>query len=207
MSSENSRESEETVAEASEPVADGLPEPPPAPSTDSKLPRRLVFGAAAFAGAALVVAGLFGILWGVAAADDNAGRAAQREDVTRVGSVAVRAMTEVDYTKPDQLFDRSVAVSTKEMAGQINAGRDANKKVMTDAKTITTTKVMDIAVDELNTDEGKARLLAAVQVEVKQGDKSSVKPMRMEVQLTRQDENGDQAWKLSAIDSVPVVSG
>ncbi|WP_246256925.1 hypothetical protein [Amycolatopsis anabasis] len=191
--------------ETTEPGEPGTAEAESKPA-ESRLPHQLVLGAAAFAIAAFLAAAVFGILWWIAAGDDNADRAAAREDVVRVGSAAVRDFTELDYTKPDQYFDRAIAASTKEVGDQIAAGRDANKKTMVEAKTVTTTKVLDIAVDELNTDEGKARFLAAVQVEVKQGDKSAVKPMRVEVQMTRQDQNGEQVWKLSGIDPVPVVS-
>lgn len=169
------------------------------------LPRRLVFGALALSIAALVTAAIFGVQWWAAASDDNVDLAQTREDVVRVGSSAVKAFTELDYRNPDQFFDRSVAVSTKEYGEQVNAGREANKKTMVDAKTIATTNILDIAVEELNNHEGKTRFLAAIQVEVKQGENSSVKPMRLEVQMTRVDSNGEQAWKVSGIDPVPVV--
>ncbi|WP_020668444.1 hypothetical protein [Amycolatopsis nigrescens] len=173
---------------------------------DTTMPRRLVFGAAALATAAFLAAALFGVLWGVAAADDNANRAAEREDVVRVGSAAVLAFTQLDFNRPDEFFDQQVKAATKEIGEQINAGREANKKTLAEAKTVATTKILDLAVDELNGDEGKARFLAAIQVDVKQGDKSSTKPMRLEVTMSRIDENGSQVWKVSGIEQVPVVS-
>ncbi|WP_116051028.1 hypothetical protein [Amycolatopsis palatopharyngis] len=171
------------------------------------LMRRLVFGSAALATAAVIAAGVFGVLWWVAASDDNAALASTREDIVRVGSSAVQAFTELDYTKPDEYFDRSAAVSTPELAEQINAGREANKKAMVEAKTTATTKVLDLAVAELNEHEGKASFLAAIQVEVSQGDQSSVKPMRVEVQMNRIEEDGEQVWKVSGLSQVPVVGG
>ncbi|TQJ03222.1 hypothetical protein [Amycolatopsis cihanbeyliensis] len=170
-----------------------------------RLPRRLVFAAGALAVAALVTAGVFGVQWWTAAADDNIDLAQAREEVIRVGSSAVKAFTELDYNKPDQFFDRSIAVSTDELAEQIDNAREANKKQMLEAKTVANTTVLDLAVDELNNHEGKARFLAAIQVEVKKGDQTSVKPMRVEVEMTRVDEDGDQAWKVSGISQVPVI--
>lgn len=175
-------------------------------SNADSLPRWLVLGGAAFATAAFLAAALFGILWLVAANDHDADRASERDDVVRVGGNAVKAFTELDYTKPDQYFSRAVAASTKEIGDQIKASQEANTKTMGEAKTTTTTRILDLAVEELNSDEGKATFIAALQVEVKQGDKAVQKPMRVEVQMTRQAENGDQVWKLSGIDSVPVVS-
>ncbi|WP_232376374.1 hypothetical protein [Amycolatopsis aidingensis] len=172
---------------------------------DDKLPKRLVFAAGALAVAALVTAGVFGVQWWSAAADDNIDLAQAREEVIRVGSSAVKAFTELDYNKPDQFFDRSVAVSTDELAEQINNARESNKKQMLEAKTVANTTVLDLAVDELNDHEGKARFLAAIQVEVTKGDQTSVKPMRIEVEMSRVDEGGDQVWKVSGISQVPVI--
>ncbi|QWF79695.1 hypothetical protein [Amycolatopsis sp. CA-230715] len=177
-----------------------------APSNADALPRWLVLGGAAFATAAFLAAALFGILWLVASNDHDADRASERDDVVRVGGNAVKAFTELDYTKPDQYFSRASEAATKEIGDQIKASQEANTKTMSEAKTTTTTRILDLAVEELNSDEGKATFIAALQVEVKQGDKAVQKPMRVEVQMTRQAENGDQVWKLSGIDSVPVVS-
>jgi Mce-associated membrane protein len=175
------------------------------PVRDEKLMKRLVVGSAALAVAAVLSAGLFGVLWWVAAADDKAELAMARDDVTRVGTGAVQAFTELDYTQPDKFFDQSINVATEKLAKQIEQGREAYKKSMVEAKSTASTKVLDLAVSELNLHEGKASFLAALQVEVKQGDKSSVKPMRVEVQMTRVDEGAEQAWKVSGIGAVPVV--
>ncbi|SFB30766.1 Mce-associated membrane protein [Amycolatopsis marina] len=169
------------------------------------LKRRLVFGSAALAAASIIAAAVFGVLWWIAASDDDADLAQTREEIVRVGSSAVQAFTELDYTKPDEYFDRSAAAATGELAEQINAGREANKKAMVEAKTTASTKVLDLAVAELNEHEGKASFLAAIQVEVKQGEQSSVKAMRVEVQMTRVEEDGEQTWKVSGISQVPVV--
>ncbi|SFQ63416.1 Mce-associated membrane protein [Amycolatopsis arida] len=172
---------------------------------DRKLTRRLVFGSAALAVASFLAAALFGVLWWVAEADDNVELATARDEVVRVGSAAVKAFTELDHNNPKEFFDRSMAVSDEELAKQIDESREAYTKAMTEAKTTATTKVLDIAVDELNLHEGKARFLAAIQVEVEQGDKTNTKQMRMEVQMTRVDQGGDQVWKVSGISNVPVV--
>lgn len=172
---------------------------------DETLTKRLVFGSAALAAAAIIAAGVFGVLWWIAASGENAELANTRDDIVRVGTSAVQAFTELDYTKPDEYFDRSAAASTDELAKQINAGREANKKAMVEAKTTASTKVLDIAVAELNQHEGKASFLAAIQVTVTQGEKSSVKPMRVEVQMDRVEEDGEQVWKVSGISQVPVV--
>jgi Mce-associated membrane protein len=202
MSTESRPLSAEEVENKAAQAHDDAPDSAPgAQSAGSTVPQWLLLGSAAFTAAALLAAVIFGIQWWVSASDDNAGLAATREDVVRVGTVAVKAFTELDYTKPDEYFDRSLAIATDDIGKQIAASKDNYKKQMVQAKSVATTRVLDVAVDELNDHEGKARFLAAVQVEVKQGDQSSVKPMRLEVQMTRV----GQDWKLSGIDQVPVV--
>jgi Mce-associated membrane protein len=167
--------------------------------------KRLVFAGGALAVAAFLAAALFGGLWWAASADDEVDLAQARDEVVRVGRSAVKAFTELDYRNPDQFFDRALQVSTGDVRKQIEDSREANKKTLLEAKTVTTTKVLDLAVDELNEHEGKARFLAALQIEVRQGEKSTVKPIRVECEMTRVEQDGEQAWKLSGIGPVPVV--
>ena len=179
-----------------------------APATVSETPSRepssriLVLGAAALALAALIAAAIFGIMWWAAASDDNADLAASREAVVKAGTNALKAYTEVDYTDLDGFFARQKAVSDDKMGQQIDQSAPTFRKALSDAKTKVTTDVQDIAVEELDDHEGKASFLAAIATTVTQGDKSSAKPLRLEVSMTRV---GDQ-WKLSGIDSVPLVA-
>ena len=164
--------------------------------------RVLVLGAAALALAALIAAAIFGIMWWAAASDDNADLAASREAVVKAGTNALKAYTEVDYTDLDGFFARQKAVSDDKMGQQIDQSAPTFRKALSDAKTKVTTDVQDIAVEELDDHEGKASFLAAIATTVTQGDKSSAKPLRLEVSMTRV--GGE--WKLSGIDSVPLVA-
>lgn len=193
-------EAAESAQSAASPAAeDGSRRTSPATS------KKLFIGAAALAGAAFIAAVVFGVWWIVASSGDDAEFANSRDEVAKEGASAIKAFTELDYTKPDEFFDRSVSVSTGDIRDQVQQSREQNKKIMIDAKSAANTKVLDVAVDELNEREGKARFLASIQVTVKQGEQSSVKPLRLEVQMTRVDEDGEQSWKLSGIDPVPVV--
>jgi Mce-associated membrane protein len=171
------------------------------PSNESSS-RILVLGAAALALAALIAAILFGVMWWVAANDDNADLAASRESVVKAGTNALKAYTEVDYQDLDGFFARQKSVSDATMSQQIDQSAPTFRKALSDAKTKVTTDVQDIAVEELDDHEGKASFLAAIATTVTQGDKSSAKPLRLEVSMTRV---GDE-WKLSGIDSVPLVA-
>jgi Mce-associated membrane protein len=178
----------------------------PAGATEARPPesssRILVLGAAALALAALIAAVIFGIQWWVAATDDNAGLAASRDAVVKAGTNALKAYTEVDYTDLDGVVARQKAVSDDKMAQQIDQSAPTFRKALTDAKTKVTTDVQDIAVEELDDHEGKASFLAAIATNVSQGDKTGAKSLRLEVSMTRVGEE----WKLSGIDSVPLVA-
>jgi Mce-associated membrane protein len=164
--------------------------------------RILVLGAAALALAALIAAAIFGVQWWMAANDDNADLAASREAVVKAGTNALKAYTEVDYTDLDGFFARQKSVSDDKMSQQIDQSAPTFRKALADAKTKVATDVQDIAVEELDDHEGKASFLAAIATTVTQGDKSSAKPLRLEVSMTRV----GSEWKLSGIDSVPLVA-
>ncbi|NIH85695.1 hypothetical protein [Amycolatopsis granulosa] len=183
----------------------GVPGPPAEdPAAEAKRGRYLVLGSAALAAAALIVAAIFGIQWWVASADDNLALAQARDDVTKAGTTAVKAYTELDYTNPDAYFAQQKAVSTQELADQISATEQNYRQAMADARTKVTTTVQDVGVEELNLHEGKASVLAAISTTItKEGAQPAAKSLRLEVQMTRV---GDD-WKVSGIGSVPLVSG
>jgi Mce-associated membrane protein len=172
----------------------------------AQLPRWALLGSAAFALAALLAAAVFGVQWWVSASNGNAALAAAREDVVRAGGAAVKAYTEVDYNDLDGFFNRQKAVSDPAMRDQLTQLEPTYRKALSDAKTKVVTTIQDIAVEELNDHDGKASFLAAISTQVSQGTQSSVKALRLEVQMTRVNANGTQAWKLSGIDNVPLVA-
>jgi Mce-associated membrane protein len=190
---------------------DGTAEAKPAFESDaaegrSQLPRWALLGSAAFALAGLLAAAVFGIQWWVSSNNGNAALAAAREDVVRAGGAAVKAYTEVDYNDLDGFFNRQKAVSDPAMRNQLTQLEPTYRKALSDAKTKVSTTIQDVAVEELNDHDGKASFLAAISTQVSQGTQTSVKALRLEVQMTRINENGTQAWKLSGIDNVPLVA-
>lgn len=168
-------------------------------------PRWLVAASAAFAIAALVVAAVFGVMWWVASGSDDAEIAGAREDVVRATGNAVTALTELDYENPDEYFQRQKTLATDELRKVIEQSEKSYREAIAKAKTKVVSTVQDVAVEELNVHEGKASALATVSLNVTQGGKESTKALRLELQLTRVDENGEQAWKLANMGEVPVV--
>ncbi|MCP2253024.1 hypothetical protein LY13_001768 [Prauserella aidingensis] len=168
-------------------------------------PRWALLGAAAFATAAFVVAAVFGVWWLVSATGDDAEIAAERQDVTRVAGQAVTAFTELDHTKLDEYFSRQKELATGELANQISQAEKTYREAITKAKSKVTTTVHDVAVSELNDREGKASAIVAASADIKRGQQQGMKTMRLEVQLTRDGEDGP--WKVSQIGDVPVTGG
>lgn len=168
-------------------------------------PRWALLGAAAFATAAFVVAAVFGVWWLVSATGDDAEIAAERQDVTRVAGQAVTAFTELDHTKLDEYFSRQKELATGDLANQISQAEKTYREAITKAKSKVTTTVHDVAVSELNDREGKASAIVAASADIQRGQQQGMKTMRLEVQLTRDGEDGP--WKVSQIGDVPVTGG
>lgn len=163
--------------------------------------RGLLVTGAALAVAALVVAVWFGASWLISANGDDAEFASSRDAVVREGTDALKAFTELDYRNPDQFFERALGVSTGDIHDQLAKDRERQTKLLVDGKSVVTTKVLEVAVNQLDDRAGKASFLAVIHASITQGEQSAVKPMRFEVQLTR---DGD-SWKVSGLDPVPVV--
>ncbi|WP_020662821.1 hypothetical protein [Amycolatopsis benzoatilytica] len=199
MSAEHAVAEEEVTADHADPATD---ESPREKWTLPGSPRVWRFGAGAFALAALVVAIVFGILWLVAEMNGDRDLASARDDVVKQGTAAVLAYTEVDYQHVDDYFTRVKEVSNDDMAKQITNAEPTYKKALTDQQTKVTTTVQDIAVEELNEHDGKASFLAAITTNSTAGGKTGTKVLRLEVQMTRVGSD----WKLSGIDSVPLVA-
>lgn len=195
---------ETTPVDAQAPEQEPVREQEAAPGRGA--PRALLLGSAAFAVAAFVVAAVFGVLWWTAASGDDAAMAQEREDVVRVAGQAVTAFTELDHQNLDAYFNRQKAMATGDLANQISQAEKTYRKAISEAKTKVTTTVQDVAVNELNEREGKATALATASTQVTRGQEQGTKTMRLEIQLTRVDEGGEQVWKVSQIGDVPVAA-
>ena len=199
MSAEPAVDEEEVTADQAESATDASPrEKWTLPGSQ----RVWLFGAGAFALAALVVAIVFGIMWLVATMDGDRDLAAARDDVVKDGTAAVLAYTQLDYEHVDDYFNRVKEVSNDDMAKQITQAEPTYKKALEDQKTKVTTTVQDIAVEELNEHDGKASFLAAITTDTSAGGKTGTKALRLEVSMVKVGND----WKLSGIDSVPLVA-
>ncbi|GAA4844562.1 nuclear transport factor 2 family protein [Saccharopolyspora rosea] len=168
--------------------------------TESR-PRRGVRGATALFAATFVVCLACGILWVLAANDSGVAYAAERDEVLREGQGAIINFNTLDYRDVQRGLDRWESNATGPLLDEVRQGRKSYADQLGQAKSSTTAKVLDAGLVELNDREGKARMIAVVQVTVNiDGQPPSVKPTRYQADLTRV---GD-TWKLSGLGAVPV---
>jgi len=178
----------------------------PTPARIAAYARRnpLLLAASLLALAAAVCAGWFGSSWYSAAHDSGADLAQARDAALRDGEQAVQNMNTLDYRSVSQgmaLWEQS---TTGDLHTQLTGGASSFEKEVQQAKTVTTAKVLDGAITELDPAQGKASLMVAVQITVTpDGGKATTKQSRMLGQLTRT----SAGWKLSALSDAPVDEG
>ncbi len=143
-----------------------------------------------------------GVSWWSASSSESVEFARERDEVLRVGQVGIVNFTTLDYKKVDEDLNRWLESSTGGLRSEIESGRDSRKKQIEDAKTVTTSRVLDAAVTELDARAGTAHLIAVVETTVTpEGGQAVKKVNRYQTDLTRT----DAGWKLSALG--PVVAG
>jgi Mce-associated membrane protein len=154
------------------------------------------------AAVALVAAAWFGWSWYGAAHDDSLQYSQSRDEVLRVGEQAVQNLNTLDYRSLDSGLKLWQDSSTNELYQEIVRGRTEFERAVKQAKTVTSAKVLDAAVTELDEHAGKASVIVGLQITVTppQGD-PAIKKTRLMGELTRT----STGWKLSALAQAPVA--
>ncbi|MBW8481661.1 hypothetical protein K1Y72_04705 [Actinomadura sp. PM05-2] len=171
-------------------------ERPPAVREERALPRT----AAALLCAAAVAAAWFGWGWYAAAHDSSLRYSWLREQVLQAGEQGVQNLSTLDYRTVDAGLKVWRDSSTGELHDQLVQGGAQFKADVQRGRTVTTAKVLDGAVGELDERAGRATVLTAVQITVTpaQGAPSS-KQSRLVARLTRT----PAGWKVSALGQAP----
>ncbi|MQY16013.1 hypothetical protein SRB5_62050 [Streptomyces sp. RB5] len=142
-----------------------------------------------------------GTSWYAAAQDSDADFARSRDDAVSAARQGVQNLNTLDYRKIDEGLANWEESATGALLEQLKGGRDAFKKSVGEAKTVTTAKVFSAALTELNEREGKANVMVAVRITVTPAEgKPQAKQSRMLGELTRTPDG----WKLSALAQAPV---
>ncbi|MFD9699220.1 nuclear transport factor 2 family protein [Lentzea sp. NPDC059081] len=146
----------------------------------------LTFGYAAY----------FGVAWYSTSHSSESSFASTRDEALRSGQVGVANFLTLDYKKVDEDLQRWLNSSTGELRAEIDKDKDSRKKQLVDAKSVTTSKVLDSAITELDDRTGTASMIAVVQSTVTpDGGQQVTKINRYLTKLTRTDDG----WKLSQL--------
>lgn len=151
--------------------------------------------------AALVFASFGGWTWWQASGDDSIAYANARDEVLSVARTQVATLTTLDAHDVDGGIDKWLTVSTGGLRDELAATDTKTRQALTSAGTVATGRVLDAAVSELDTRSGTAKLLVSVEIStVKDGSPAVAKRNRFVAGMSRV----DGAWKLSALDQVPL---
>jgi Mce-associated membrane protein len=165
-------------------------------------PRRLlVLSALVLALLAAGTAGWTGWSWWSATHDDSLRYSQTRDEVQRTAEQAVQNLNTLDYRTAESGIDLWIASTTGTLHDQLNQGRQNFLAQIQKAKTVTTAKILDGAVTELDDRAGKASVIVAIELTVTPANgRPTTKRQRLAGQLTR----AGSTWKLSSIGQVPV---
>jgi Mce-associated membrane protein len=151
--------------------------------------------------AAAACAAYFGWSWYGAAHDESLAYSRDRDTVLRAAEQGVQNLNTLDYRKVDQGLASWEDSSTGDLRRQLAEGRAQFAAQVRLARTVTTARILDGAVTELDDHAGKAGAIVAVQITVTPPNGApTTKQSRMRAQLTRT----PSGWKLSALGQAPV---
>lgn len=147
-----------------------------------------------------IAAGWSGFTWWQAAHDDGVARAVVREDALAAGRTAVAGLTTLDYRQAAPGYERWLELSGGALHDELAADRQGSLDRIAQAKTVTTGKVTDAAVTEVDTSAGTAKLIASVELVVApEGADTVTKRNRFQADLTR----GPGGWRVTGLGQVP----
>ncbi|MFF4182633.1 nuclear transport factor 2 family protein [Streptomyces sp. NPDC001691] len=139
--------------------------------------------------------------WYGAAHDDSVAYATSRDRVLAAGEQAVQNLSTLDHKDLAHGLDLWQDSTTGDLRQQLADGRGEFEKQVRQAQTVTTAKVLDGAVTELDDRAGRARVMVALRITVTAPkQQSAAKDSRMLGELTRT----PAGWKLSALGQAPV---
>ena len=159
----------------------------------------LLLTGAALVVAALVFAAFSGWAW--LSAPRAPATSAVRDSALRAGEQAVLNFNTLDYRHVGAGLSLWAQSSTGALHHQVVSGRATFEKQVSQARTVTTAKILDAALTSLNAKAGTARIIVAMQITVTPASGSPVtKQSRLAGDLVRT----AGGWKLSTLGQVPV---
>ncbi|MFC4910230.1 hypothetical protein [Actinomadura gamaensis] len=141
--------------------------------------------------------------WYDAAHDDARHYAELRDRVLNTAEQEIQNLNTLDYRQVDRSLKAWQDSATSDLYQDISQGRSQFAQQVQKAQTVTSGKVLEGAVTELDEHAGRARVIVAIQITVTppKGD-PVVKRSRLIGELTRT----PGGWKISALGQAPVGS-
>jgi Mce-associated membrane protein len=127
--------------------------------------------------------------------------AATRDQALRAGEQAVLNFNTLDYRTVSQGLKLWEQSSTGTLHAQITAGASAFEQQISQAKSVTTAKVLDAALTELSAAKGTATIIVAVQITVTPAHGAAATKQSRQLGVLTETRSG---WKLSSLEQVPV---
>jgi Mce-associated membrane protein len=153
---------------------------------------------------AAIAAAWSGWSWYAAEHDDSLRYAATRDEVLRTGEQAIQNLNTLDHRSLDRSLRTWQDSSTSDLYRDIVQGRAAFERQVAEAKTISSARILEGAVTELDTRAGTARVIVAAEITVTPPKGvPAIKRSRLIGELTRT----AAGWKLSALGQAPVANG
>jgi Mce-associated membrane protein len=158
----------------------------------------LVVAGAALVVVAVVCAGVFGGLWLKASHDDSLAFSRMRDDALRAAEQGSINLTTLDYRNVAEGLNRWKSSTTGGLYSQLTSGSLVSTftKQAQQAKSVTSGKVLDGVITDLDEHAGKASALIYMDVTV---SASGAKPVEKRVPLQWQLTLTGSGWKLSGI--------
>lgn len=174
-------------------------------ATDTDPPRGrrglLTIGCALLAVAAVIFGVLAFVSWWHADHDDSLKFAHSRDTVALAARQDIVVLNTLNYQNVDAGLQSWLGASTGSLHDQISQVSATDKTSISDAKTVTSGKVIDAAVTQLDDRAGSATVIASVEVTVTPaGGKATTKRNRFSATMNRVGSD----WKLSDLQQVPV---
>lgn len=145
-------------------------------------------------------AGWFGWSWYAAAHDDSLSYSRMRDEALSAGEQAIKNFNTMDYRNVEQGLNVWLESSTGDLRDEVVRGREQFVRQVQEARTVTTAKVLDGAVTELNAHAGRASIIVSLELTVTPPDGApTTKLRRLEGELTMT----PSGWKLNAVGQVP----
>jgi Mce-associated membrane protein len=171
------------------------PQKEPAPA-GRRLALTPVTALAALVALATVAALFFGGQWVLALGDEDLELSAQREAVLIDARQAAINLNSLDHRNVAAGLDLWEQTSTGTLLDEFRANRAEYEQVVTQAQRVTVATVQDAAVAELDVRAATARVLVAIDVEVRpEGQNPVITRQRLQLEMTRT----DQGWKASRV--------